>query len=273
MVGCPFTEGRVTINFHFNSMAAKVAVLLASHKLSEEVIERFSEIRESPKYDFFILYHTNEKCNNKISNSFIYPFSDSILVNLGYQSLTNSVLPGSNHFSLLGFFKNYNQYSFYWYIEDDVYYNGEWSVFLDHFELDLKSDLISSYVVNFEEQPGWSWWGAIHYLRGSIPDEVKVRSFNPIYRISNRALNFLDQKLLRGWVGHHEVLIPTLLKLGRFEIKDFGGKGAYVPPGCTNKFYRRDDASIVNDTMRYRPKIHIDEIREQLLYHPVKTYR
>lgn len=254
-------------------MEAKVAILLASHVLSEDVIERFSQVKSHPNYDFFVLYHTNEEYSEGIPDNFLYPFSDKILTDLGYQPLTNSILPGSNHFALLSFFKDHSHYSFYWYIEDDVYYNGEWHAFLGHFDEAFEADFISSYVVDFEDQPAWRWWGAIHYLQQSIPDEVKTRSFNPIYRISNRALNFLIRKLGQGWVGHHEVLIPTLLRLEGLEIRDFGGKGAYVPSGFTNKFYRQDDTDIMNDTMRYRPEIRINEIQEQLLYHPLKIHR
>lgn len=255
-------------------MSHKTAILLASHILHDSVIERLYKISQSSHYDFFILHHSNcESITEKYKHN-LFSFTDNILFDLGYQPLVKSILPGSNHFALLQFFQQNRKYQYYWYVEDDVYYNGDWSTFFNQFHSeDWTADFISSYVTDYHDQPTWLWWPYIKYNESKISNAIKTRSFNPIYRISNHGLDLLDKKLKGGWMGHHEVVIPTLLKLGGMKIIDFGGMGKYVLPGFSNRFYKRDDANIMNDTMRYRPEIQPSEITDKLLYHPLKIYR
>ena len=72
---------------------------------------------------------------------------------------------------------------------------------------------MSSYVRDYKEEPDWSWWGSLSGAE-EIPLESRVHSFNPIYRLSSRALAYVHDKLSQGWSGHHEVLLPTLLRYG-----------------------------------------------------------
>ena len=257
-------------------MKGKIAILLATYVLNEIVINRLKGMNGSSRYDFYILYHTQEE-NALIPEeyvNFIFPFTDKVLRNMGYTPLTKNILPGSNHFGLLSFFKQFSNYSYYWYIEDDVYYNGSWESFFQYFEDNkIEVSFISSYVKDFCEEPLWTWWSAIEYRGANILNTIKSKSFNPIYRISNDALYLLNKKLTQGWMGHHEVVIPTLLKRNGMQIRDFGGTGKYILSGCKNKFYKRDDHNLMNNTMRYRPEIKPEELKEKLLYHPFKIYR
>ena len=50
-----------------------------------------------------------------------------------------------------------------------------------------------------------------------------LRSFNPICRISNRALALGHERCKLGDRGHYEVLLPTLFKYFKLKISDFGG--------------------------------------------------
>ena len=107
-----------------------------------------------------------------------------------------------------------------------------------------------------------------------IPQEQRLRSFNPIYRISRNALELLHKALLSKWCGHHEVLIPTLLYESVLSIHDFGGKGEFVPEGFENRFYMGNSPNkkgILSDgTMRWRPVFQeVGELKNKL-YHPIK---
>ena len=62
-------------------------------------------------------------------------------------------------------------------------------------------------------------------------------------------------------MGHHEVLLPTLLYNEGFLLEDFGGEGTFVRPENKAKFY--DDTS-----MRIAPVLPDD--RKNYLFHPVK---
>lgn len=91
------------------------------------------------------------------------------------------------------------------------------------------------------------WWDTLKFNSAPQSDAFKIRSFNPLFRISNEALRFIDQSLLQGWEGHYEVLLPTLLKTAGFSIAEFGGSGPYVLPGCENKFYLASENDDLGD--------------------------
>jgi len=88
-----------------------------------------------------------------------------------------------------------------------------------------------------------------------------IKSFNPIYRLSNSALQHLDTAFQNGWGGHHEVSIPSVLHHLGLKIQDFGGVGSFVPRGCKYRFYN-------SESMWFKPLSAGD--RKNYLYHPVK---
>jgi len=203
-------------------------------------------------------------------NPFIY--DDSILPSLSYKS---TQLKGGNHFPLLMFYLQNNNHDYYWYIEDDVYYNAPWEHFFNFFtDNNISSDFITCNIKDYESEPDWQGWDTLSHPEYVVRNQSKIRSFNPIFRISNRALNFFHQALSNGWSGHDEVLLPTLLKENGFLINDFGGEGQYVLPGCINRFYRSDTTnlfgSLVEGTVRFKSPIGKEKIKQHLLYHPVK---
>jgi hypothetical protein len=256
----------------------KQAFLVLSCKLSNSIIETFNEIAtatNSEKNITCFLFHQKEtKHQKKISDKHVFYFSDEILIELGYIPLGDKLIPGNNHFPLLKFFKENPHYDYYWFIEDDVRYTGNWEHFFSHFK---NSDIsfISSHIQRYNDDPHWPWWRTLIHNGKTPKSEYKLSSFNPIYRISKEALRFIDEKLLEGWQGHHEVLFPTLLNAAGFSILDFGGKGEFVSEGNENKFYfgnynQNNEIEKAASTFRWRP-IHekIGEIPNKL-YHPVK---
>lgn len=253
------------------------AVLFLTDKSHKGVLENYNKLRRTSLIDrdVHLIYHNTEKripASLRKLDPFV--FDNSILNGLGYKSITSKLVPGSNHFPLLKFYLENPHYNYYWNIEDDVRYNGQWSTFFDFFsETNVFSDFLSCNINDYQDQPSWYWWNAIGHPSKQIPQSSKVRSFNPIFRISNRALKYLHEELSGGWQGHHEVLIPTLLKNAGFLINDFGGTGKYVLPECENKFYvsPSNDEDLDSGTMRFRPSIYKKEINEKLLYHPVKS--
>src|SRR5699024_9313052 len=99
----------------------------------------------------------------------------------------------------------------------------------------------------------------------------RIRSFNPIYRISREAVKFLERAFMSGWKGHYETTFPTLLYHNGFQLLDFGGDGDFA--NQRNNFYisrntRRGE--LYTGTMRYRPAMEAAGFRKNMLYHPVK---
>ena len=243
----------------------KQAVLYLTNKSNEWTLSAFHALEQSlqGKADVYFAYHQQGDVLpvslQNIENLFV--FTSDVLNELGYTPIEKGKLvPGSNHFPLLKFFKENQCYDYYWLVEDDVRFSGDWKDFFDSFASST-SDFLSSVIETKAENPNWYWWTSLKTGNEVIAEEKLLKAFNPIYRLSRKALACIDAYLRIGWMGHHEVLLPTVLYNKGFLVEDFGGVGAFVCPENKAKFY--------NDTsMRIAPVLPDD--RKNYLFHPVK---
>lgn len=243
----------------------KQAVLYLTTKSNEWTLSSFYVLEQSlqGKADVYFAYHQQGDVLpvslQNIENLFV--FTSDVLNELGYTPIEKGKLvPGSNHFPLLKFFKENQCYDYYWLVEDDVRFSGDWKDFFDSFASST-SDFLSSVIETKAENPTWYWWTSLKTGNEVIAEEKLLKSFNPIYRLSSQALVCIDAHLRIGWMGHYEVLLPTLLYNKGFLLEDFGGEGTFVRPENNAKFY--DDTS-----MRIAPVLPDD--RKNYLFHPVK---
>ena len=243
----------------------KQAVLYLTNKSNEWTLSAFHALEQSlqGKADVYFAYHRQGDvlpvALQNIENLFV--FTLDVLNELGYTPIEKGKLvPGSNHFPLLKFYKENQGYDYYWLVEDDVRFSGEWKEFFDSFA-SCTSDFLSSVIETKAENPNWYWWSCLKTGNEAIAVDRLLRSFNPIYRLSSQALACIDDHLRKDWIGHHEVLLPTLLYNKGFLLEDFGGEGIFGRPENNAKFY--DDTS-----MRIAPVLPDD--RKNYLFHPVK---
>ena len=243
----------------------KQAVLYLTNKSNEWTLSAFHALEQSLQgmADVYFAYHQQGDVLpvslQNIENLFV--FTSDVLNELGYTPIEKGKLvPGSNHFPLLKFFKENQCYDYYWLVEDDVRFSGDWKDFFDSFASST-SDFLSSVIETKAENPTWYWWTSLKTGNEVIAEEKLLKSFNPIYRLSSQALVCIDAHLRLGWMGHYEVLLPTLLYNKGFLLEDFGGEGTFVRPENNAKFY--DDTS-----MRIAPVLPDD--RKNYLFHPVK---
>ncbi len=241
----------------------KQAFLIVTNRISKDVVKRYHKLRKAAEElgDVFLLYHTND---NKILTGFeeikIEIFTDEILHNLDYKPIRKTLVPGSNHFPVLKFFLDHPHYTHYWSIEDDVAFNGNWKDFFENASL-KDFDFISSHIRKHSDMPRWSWWYTLKGPEGKFSAEKLYSSFNPLYKISNKALQYINTCLRNGYSGHHEVLLPSLLFKAGFKIADFGAQDNHITPWlsyCTLS------------TMRWKPIFFFKGIKKNKLYHPVK---
>ena len=259
-----------------HNVCARQALIFVTHNLTSRQLDRFERIKTAfaPYGDAFLLCQSD--CQSYDTFSGITPdvkkleFSIEDLAKLSYRAIEKSIIPGSNHFILMWFYKNHPGYSYYWNIEYDVEYTGDWSKLFGRFA-ESHADFLSTHIRPFDQEPGWYWWSAMFTGDIYIPIRKRIASFNPIYRLSARAVDFLDEKLSIGWAGHHEVFIPSVLNRYGYKLEDFGGNGMFVKKGNINKFYNESIPSPLG-TMRHAPRFGIESIdrRRKLLYHPVK---
>lgn len=214
--------------------------------------------------DFFVLYNTSKDSLPTLLQPYeerIFCYSSDILYTMGYMPLGDSLVPGSCHFPLLKFFLTHPEYDYYWTMEDDVAFNGEWSTLFNYYSND-ETDMISAHIKTYSEAPEWVWWNSLNTGHDIINEENFVCAFNPLCRLSHRELQCVHESLLKGWKGHAEVVISTVLKHNNLSIKDIDGTGLFVPVGEENLFYDNQTHSHL--------ALCIQEKRPNILYHPIK---
>ena len=244
----------------------KQVILLMTNKSDYTVVEKIQQLllNISSSTDFYILYNTSKTSLPSSLQPYakrIFCFSSDILYTLGYTPLGDSLVSGNCHFPLLDFFLTYPEYDYYWTIEDDVVFSGKWGTLFDYYSNDA-TDMISAHIKSFSEAPQWEWWDSLNTGLDIIKKENIICAFNPVYRLSHRALQYVHESLLNGWKGHAEVVISTILKHNNLSIKDFGGTGNFVPIGEENLFYDNQTHSHV--------ALSIQAIRQDIIYHPIK---
>jgi hypothetical protein len=257
--------------------------LFLSHSVSAQIIREYGNISSAIAgmgSSVFLYHDRRNETPPSLPRHKLYLFSDESLSNLNYLRIGPSLVPGHNQFPLLQFFRDNPNFDHYWVIEYDVRFSGDWHFFFDYFK-DTKQDFLTCHIRDHAREPDFFWW-SLHHPRKSIPLSERLRSFNPIYRLSNASLSFLHHSLSDGWCGHHEVLFPTLLHHSGFTIMDIGGKGRFTPPDLKDRFYTDSNFSgaygwdcygaLDSGTMRYRPSFWRFGQEKNKLYHPVKPF-
>jgi hypothetical protein len=261
-----------------------MVVLYLCHLRSKGAAQECRRICDAvrPAADVWLLYHSNGKSAPlDVSGTRVYPFTDESLSALSYVRFASTIVPGSCHFPVLQFFRDHPDYDYYWLIEYDVRFSGDWNELFGSFA-NHHVDFLTSHLRDYADEPKWVFWQPLSHPHKQIPLADRLRSFSPIYRLSNAALRYLDQVQQEGWRGHMETLVPTLLFQGGFRLGDFGGTGKFVLPEHENKFYvdspPDETGALRQGTMRWRPAF--SRLRPKLsritwernkLFHPVKA--
>jgi hypothetical protein len=121
----------------------------------------------------------------------------------------------------------FNSYDFYWIVEYDVYFSGNWKLFFNTIDK-YNEDLVgTSFTIYKHNRVPLSYRNDISFkiLFKDLPKRVK--SYISIYRISNRALKYIsyyhekeidldDESDIRNYL--YEVYIPTILYNNNFTI-------------------------------------------------------
>lgn len=251
--------------------------MFVTHCYSDEIRKTFLRFRKSVEQrgPCLMLYHqrTGEPAPKGIPDLPHYLLDEKRLLDLGYYQPAFSLVPGSNHFCLLRFSREHD-YDFYWQIEYDVRFSGSWAGFFDYFS-GSDDDFLSSHIRRFAQEPEWPWWTHLEHPHDHFPKDKCLRSFNPVYRASRNAVQYIDRMHQAGWKGHHEVLLPTLLYDRGLKLRDFGGTGNFVSSEDKNRFYIDSTGSDLSDgTMRFKnPHVFMRNQPQDKLIHPVKPGR
>src|SRR5262249_8970545 len=123
----------------------------------------------------------------------------------------DAITPGNCHLRALSFFEMFPDYEQYWFVEYDVFYDGEWGAFFASFD-DERADLLGAHVRTLASDPRWYWSATFAPGRDLVGTEARLITFLPISRMSRAALQAVGRAVERGWTGHFEILVPTAVE-------------------------------------------------------------
>ena len=173
----------------------KQAILLLSNRTDYAVRERYDKLIKDYgcKADVYLLFDVTKGYNKQelVCFEHVYPFDVNRMIDDGYTALKEGFL-GNCHYPILMFYKEYQEYDYFWIVEDDVIFSGNWSTLFDSFT-DDSSDLVATKIRSYEDEPTWCWWRSIGAGEGiTLNRNAMYACFIPIYRLSAKAIECLD---------------------------------------------------------------------------------
>ena len=162
----------------------KDIIVIVAHEMHKSISEKYFRIKEGfRKYgDVVLLLNHEDESEIHFPEGLDYCiFTTDMLNELEYEPIEETITPGSNHFALLYFYLKHPEYRYYWNIEYDVEFSGEWGILFDSFS-DVNTDFISTHIMGYAEDKEWFWWNSYQGKTMNIPLRERLRSFNPIYR-------------------------------------------------------------------------------------------
>ena len=265
-------------------MSGKTAVLFLAHKW-----DLFTRLKYQRLFDeigdeapLVLLIQSSDDVLRALSvhptaNHSVAVFDPQVLPQvLGYPYLNgDSLLPGSNHFPVLAWFRDRPDIESCLVIEYDVEFSGNWSGLLLEL-IAAEPDFAALHFRKLRDDPKWRWWSSLLPAPGELgwifARRRLRRSFNPIYFISRKAIELIDAAHARGWRGHHEGLFATVLGRSGCRLVDLAKLGGFCPGSEQDLRSGLPVAEL--STMRWRPEVESTEFLERstgrTLFHPVK---
>ena len=258
-------------------MQSNYCIVFLTHILRSDIIDRFNLIYKSmhDKCDVFLAIHSDiERRKNVVEYKNTYWFSLKDLHSLGYRPHGGTLMHNTNYM-MQKFRKDHPNYDYYWFVEYDVVFRGEWNVLFDYYA-DKGYDFIASHIeFKTEKNKDWFWWDKTNWNHVALPKRVVLKSFDPICRYSGRALDFLDGFLKKGMCGHFENILATALHNYNYSLCDMGKGYPFSEKESDATVYFYDpEKGVNNGTIRWRPEFTMDDVKnyekENILFHPVK---
>lgn len=222
----------------------KIIVLYYCHFINDFSLSQYYKLKNELPEGYDICWFLDNSCKDHRIEGINYVefphecLRSKPLTNVYYYNVTKYVEQ---------FFVNnevFRKYDYYWIVEYDIYFSGNWSIFfntIDKYDEDLVGTTFNIYKQN----------GYMHsFVFGNNFDEfkTKIKSFIPIYRISNRALNYIsnynkDKELdeyedITKYL--YEIYIPTLLHDVGYTILSLNSEKDTDIPNNENHLFRFD---------------------------------
>lgn len=170
---------------------------------------------------------------------------------------------------ILAFCELHPEYPHVWRMEYDAYFHGYVETFFDFWRND-HSDLLCPHIsTNLD---GWVH-GDLFVGPEKFQHELKTKCLTVVMRLSHRAARLIMKELAK-YLGHHELMLPTLVRALGCTLSDFGADGPFTSRKSQNKFYvGGSENSTVRVTKPWTLKTILKQTKgnQNIWYHPVKS--
>jgi len=238
----------------FPTRDGRQAFLFFSHLDSWLLKHQFERLKAATAAygDLFWIMDCTGGRQNASEDGRMVPFTIDEVNALSPTFQLESTFPGNGHLPTILFAEGHPRYQYFWVIEYDVRFSGDWATFFDRF-VDVDADLLTTHLRSYADDPEWELW-ELSSPTASVPLADRHATFTPLFRISRRALRFILRAHREGWKGHYEVLLPTLLRRNGYEVRDLNEFGPWYRP----------------EQFRWRPPMWTAGHTADELYHPIK---
>lgn len=250
------------------------AVVFFTHLFNDEIERRYQKLKSDllGLAEIFILSQAGSRIPPEHLGRTHF-FDYGAIRSTAKRVIGDQLLPGNVHLVELDFYKNHPGFDYYWFIEFDVVFSGDWATLFRAVHGD-RADLLAAHVRGFQEERRWPWWETLDLPGCPLPQAEWVRAFFPVYRISSKGLQAVDKYVKLGWTGHFEGLMPCAIRSESLSISDLGGAGRWTPKERRHRFYSSfswdGGGTLAAGTLRHRPRQGLLRLRHDTIFHPVK---
>jgi hypothetical protein len=257
------------------SQASNQAVVFFTHLFGRTIERRYRKLESdlSELAQIFILAPLGASIPSQYSRK-TYFFDYENLRAGAAHVIGDKLIPGNVHLVALDFYCNHPGFKYYWFIEYDVVFTGNWSTLFMSTERD-SADLLAAHIRTLTEEPKWPWWNTLDLPGCPMARPLWLRAFFPVYRISSEGLRAVNECVKSGWSGHFEGLVPCAVHSASLSISDLGGAGRQTPKDRRHRFYSSFSSNagkfLNAGTLRHRPPHYFPRLRRNTIFHPVKV--
>jgi hypothetical protein len=199
---------------------SKAVILFCCHFWSPDIEHEFSRLKKCCDKDFDVVlsYDCSKEPDRSPKDLSNHLFTADHIRKMGYSFQAEEGIWYHVEYPILDYYMQNPQYDFYWRIEYDVRFGGDWCTFFRYF-IDNHADLLATYTKTYKDEPTWYWWNKINL---EVDKNCLRGIFFPVVRFSRRSLELLDHQYRNGAWGHCEAIVPTLLNMEKMIIEDIG---------------------------------------------------
>lgn len=222
------------------------AICFRTHKTSERITELLNKINSQKDNVFVVHDATDREGYPEDCGAPVFNFTADQYLTSGYviperdkrDPLLDATPPTppknsrsricyfNPEIAQLLFWRKYPDYDYYWYLESDVAYTGNWNTFFDTC-IQYDADILALFL---KQGPKHNLY---RYFKYTMNYHVRRRDmltiFGPIVRYSNKAMQLMDREY-RKKHGFYEMMVPTIAKSNGLKVADINDCHLFYTP-------------------------------------------